>query len=1026
MSIVINDITPLDQFIATASQTVFNVAWTVDVITDVVVYARAAGASADDTADLISASNYTVTLIGGTEAVRVTFSVGRTEDDIVTITRATAATRDNLYINTNFTPSMLNGDFKRRVLVEQQNKVLPDALGPRYNTSETLTLSRDQMMPVLPIRGAWRMNAAGTAIETFNVPDGSLAPGDAKYILQTADGDLPNAQALSPLASGFIVNTTTTGVVHTRIIQGITNQIVLQNGDGISANPTVHIAANPAMPGVIGMQVPTGTTAQRATPISPAINLRYNTDLVVLEYYDHSTSAWISAMTNVLLPVVDNSLSRFNGTTGQIQGSLVFIDDAGVVTGVTQLNVDNIRIDGNTITSTDANGDINITPNANGDIVLDGVKWPQADGTVNYVLKTDGAGQSSWTAAGISPSESTGLLTGGILSTGTAATEYSISDGTGHVIDADGTKTEVSWTGKSDITPVALLTHNISFVGITAAGAVVESVTAFTNIQNRTIISLGVAVHVNRTTVDAVNNEQHIAYNTNNQLNDLTQAIGFFNISGNVISSNGANLNIDKSAGDMYGVGVNYNNNIDDPNALTLAILTAVSFQYRFSDGSNGVTGIAIDPDNIDDGAGGLTALSNNKWAIQRVYSFTSNNVKIQRGQTIFNTSDEAIAGITSSPFVTEPSIAANGLLRGFIVIKKGATDLSDTGEAIFIEATRFQAASGGIGSSASTLQNVYDNSTPNPEILTNATQGALTIRRGSAADTDDILELQNNAATKTFSVTGNGVLYTAVGFEDTNSNELLDFASVASAINHLKLTNSATGAGPILEGVGDDPNVPVIVQTKGSSSAWFKAGSSTAGGIRMFEASSNGTDSVAIHPPPSVTASYDLILPAAVAAVTGSSLSYTDAGIGSWQEARTGTWTPLLYQSGSEISDATYNSSFTTGWFSRLNDACHFSMSFRLTAKGTVVTTTPIQISLPFTAGASPSFRGSATIYCHGSTGVNMVSNFTGDLGCLIQSTGNVLSIIVMDTAAGTSQTVDAEDIPATFYCQITGSFRI
>ena len=35
-----------------------------------------------------------------------------------------------------------------------------------------------------------------------------------------------------------------------------------------------------------------------------------------------------------------------------------------------------------------------------GDIVLDGQKWPQADGTANYVLKTDGSGQLSWTASG--------------------------------------------------------------------------------------------------------------------------------------------------------------------------------------------------------------------------------------------------------------------------------------------------------------------------------------------------------------------------------------------------------------------------------------------------------------------------------------------------------------------------------------------------------------------------------------------------------------------------------------------------
>ena len=59
----------------------------------------------------------------------------------------------------------------------------------------------------------------------------------------------------------------------------------------------------------------------------------------------------------------------------------------------------NLTVMGYSIVSS-ANGDIAITPNGTGNIVLDGQKWPQADGTANQVLKTDGAGQLSWTTAG--------------------------------------------------------------------------------------------------------------------------------------------------------------------------------------------------------------------------------------------------------------------------------------------------------------------------------------------------------------------------------------------------------------------------------------------------------------------------------------------------------------------------------------------------------------------------------------------------------------------------------------------------
>jgi len=51
-----------------------------------------------------------------------------------------------------------------------------------------------------------------------------------------------------------------------------------------------------------------------------------------------------------------------------------------------------------TITITDAaNGNIAIAPNGSGAVVLDGLSWPTADGTADYVLKTDGSAALSWT-----------------------------------------------------------------------------------------------------------------------------------------------------------------------------------------------------------------------------------------------------------------------------------------------------------------------------------------------------------------------------------------------------------------------------------------------------------------------------------------------------------------------------------------------------------------------------------------------------------------------------------------------------
>ena len=57
----------------------------------------------------------------------------------------------------------------------------------------------------------------------------------------------------------------------------------------------------------------------------------------------------------------------------------------------------NLDVNGNTITSV-SGGNITITPDTTGSVVLDGQSWPQADGSDGEYLKTDGAGQLSWGA----------------------------------------------------------------------------------------------------------------------------------------------------------------------------------------------------------------------------------------------------------------------------------------------------------------------------------------------------------------------------------------------------------------------------------------------------------------------------------------------------------------------------------------------------------------------------------------------------------------------------------------------------
>ena len=65
----------------------------------------------------------------------------------------------------------------------------------------------------------------------------------------------------------------------------------------------------------------------------------------------------------------DNAITRFDSTTGKlVQDSGVTIDDSNVLSGATQLNVDNLRFDGNTLSTTDTNGNLNIDLDGSGSI----------------------------------------------------------------------------------------------------------------------------------------------------------------------------------------------------------------------------------------------------------------------------------------------------------------------------------------------------------------------------------------------------------------------------------------------------------------------------------------------------------------------------------------------------------------------------------------------------------------------------------------------------------------------------------
>jgi hypothetical protein len=118
---------------------------------------------------------------------------------------------------------------------------------------------------------------------------------------------------------------------------------------------------------------------------------------------DVGTHSIITSVTNGDITIAPDGLGSLVAQSDTlILGALT--DPEAVITtdGATSLVLDtNNGTDSGSITITaGVNGDIEIAPNGTGSVVIDGLNYPQADGTAGQVIVTDGAGNLSFDDAG--------------------------------------------------------------------------------------------------------------------------------------------------------------------------------------------------------------------------------------------------------------------------------------------------------------------------------------------------------------------------------------------------------------------------------------------------------------------------------------------------------------------------------------------------------------------------------------------------------------------------------------------------
>ncbi|SVB37659.1 uncharacterized protein METZ01_LOCUS190513, partial [marine metagenome] len=171
-------------------------------------------------------------------------------------------------------------------------------------------------------------------------------------------------------------------------------------------------------------------------------------------------------------------------TAGTLTASSALVVDAS--SKLDNLNVDNININGNAITSTDSNGNITITPHGSGKVVIDGLSHPTADGTASQFLQTDGSGNLSFATVvstlslaadtGSNDSVSTGET---ITYSGGAGIDTTVSDNTITIAGEDASdsnkgiasfNTASFATSSGDVTIKALGVSNAQLAGSIANG----------------------------------------------------------------------------------------------------------------------------------------------------------------------------------------------------------------------------------------------------------------------------------------------------------------------------------------------------------------------------------------------------------------------------------------------------------------------------------------------------------------------------------------------------------------------------
>lgn len=218
-----------------------------------------------------------------------------------------------------------------------------------------------------------------------------------------------------------------------------------------------------------------------------------------------------------------------------------------------------------------------------------------------------------------------------------------------------------------------------------------------TNEQRRTHIRLGLTAQVGGViTIDQ--SLPVIMQQPANQLSDLMVSLGPFRVSGAIVSPNGANLQINQSAGSVFSQAFNhFAGPVQTNNPHVSPVTAQTPAQFRYTTSTSTVFGPLVSLIDVANYAPGgvITPLGGGAGtsSIHRVWLFPANNavdqLVIQYGSTSYTTLANATAAVGAGNFTPNPMVSDAALLC-YVIATRTATNLSDPAQAVVVHAGKF------------------------------------------------------------------------------------------------------------------------------------------------------------------------------------------------------------------------------------------------------------------------------------------------------------------------------------------------